>query len=80
MSTTFLFFTFQCKEAWELDSAEKLEQGDHMKQRGTQYFKDTKYASAKKCYKCVVDYLKDEDSLEGDEKTRRDTLLLQGML
>ena len=79
MMSQFTFsVTFQCKEAWELDAGEKIEQAEQMKQQGTQHFKNTKYASAKKCYEKVIDYLKSEDSLDGEEKSKRDTLLLQG--
>ena len=95
----------QCKETWEMDASEKLEQSELFKEKGTKFFKvrpfsatflhitlripifnmyfiqqEGKYKIAVKHYKKIVETLKSEESLEGDEATKRTALLLAGHL
>jgi FKBP-type peptidyl-prolyl cis-trans isomerase len=70
----------KAKESWEMDTAEKLEQSEISKNKGTDYFKAGKYAIAKKYYTRIVDYLKSEDALKDDEAENRRNLLLAAHL
>lgn len=56
--------TFEkAKEAWEMSTLEKLEQGAIVKEKGTQYFKDGKYKQASVAYKRIVSWLEHESAL-----------------
>lgn len=70
----------KAKESWEMDPPEKLEQSELSKNKGTDYFKAGKYKLAMRYYKQIVDYLKSEESLSGDEADKRKTLLLAAHL
>jgi hypothetical protein len=48
---------FQAKESWSLDSAEKIEQAKFFKEKGTNYFRNEKYALALKMYKKAVNFV-----------------------
>lgn len=68
------------KESWEMDTAEKLEQAEISKTKGTEFFKANKFNIAVKYYKRIDEYLKSEDSLQGDEAEKRKNLLLAAHL
>jgi len=50
----------KAKEAWEMETIEKLEQSEIFKSKGTDYFKAGKLGQAVRFYKKVVDFLSDE--------------------
>ncbi|ESO02599.1 hypothetical protein HELRODRAFT_185002 [Helobdella robusta] len=68
------------KESWELDADEKLEQSEICKTKGTNFFKENKYKLALRYYKKIVDYLKSEDTLQGESAEKRKSLLLAAHL
>lgn len=70
----------KAKESWEMDVDEKIEQSEINKTKGTNYFKAGKYQSAVKFYDQVVTFLESEGELEGEQKTKRDALLLAAYL
>ncbi|PZC82767.1 FK506-binding protein 59 isoform X1 [Helicoverpa armigera] len=57
------------KEAWSMDGAEKVEQAKMFKEKGTNYFKGSKFQLAIKMYKRVTSLLEDmpEDTSETEE-------------
>jgi tetratricopeptide (TPR) repeat protein len=63
-----------------MDTAEKLEQSEISKNKGTDHFKAAKFHLAKKYYTKIVDILKNEDSLKGDEADKKNALLLAAHL
>lgn len=69
-----------CKESWEMDYSEKLEQGDILKQKGTKYFKEQQWQLAKKSYQKIVDNLDVETNLEEERQKKKDALLLAAHL
>ncbi|KAG0424766.1 hypothetical protein HPB47_028032 [Ixodes persulcatus] len=68
------------KESWEMDTDEKIEQADLAKNKGTLFLKAEKYQLALDKYKRAVDLLEHEDTLEGEKKARRDTVMLANYL
>lgn len=70
----------KCKESWELDVVEKIEQAEIFKTKGTDFFKAGKLKIALRYYKKLVDYLKNEDNWTGPEGPKRSALLLAGYL
>ncbi|KAM3956317.1 FK506-binding protein 59kD isoform 1-T1 [Aphomia sociella] len=73
----------KAKETWSMDGSEKLEQAKIFKEKGTNYFKASKFTLAIKMYKRVVSFLDDmtEDSSETEEnKTQAKDLLLSAHL
>ncbi|XP_054722294.1 peptidyl-prolyl cis-trans isomerase FKBP4-like [Uloborus diversus] len=68
------------KESWNMTSEEKLEQSEMAKNKGTSYFKNEKYEMASKKYQKIVDYLQNESELTGDQKDKKQALLLAGYL
>lgn len=73
--------TFEkAKESWEMDSSEKLEQSALVKDKGTKYFKESKYELALKYYQKIITFLEYEDKLETEEADRRRSLILAGHL
>ena len=48
---------FQSKESWDMDCTEKLEQSRFFKEKGTNYFKASKFEIAKRMYNKVLDML-----------------------
>lgn len=70
----------KCKETWEMDADERLEQAEIVKQKGTKYFKEHQWQLAKRNYQKIIDYLDMETSLEGEKKTKRDSLMLAAHL
>lgn len=70
----------KAKENWYLDSAEKIEQAKFFKEKGTNYFKNEKYALALKMYKKAVRFVEFGSGFEGDLDTERKALLLVGHL
>ncbi|KAL0831758.1 hypothetical protein ABMA28_001298 [Loxostege sticticalis] len=73
----------KAKESWSMDGSEKLEQAKIFKEKGTNYFKASKFQLAIKMYKRVINVLEDmpEDSSESDEnKTQAKELLLSAHL
>ncbi|GFG28965.1 hypothetical protein Cfor_02299, partial [Coptotermes formosanus] len=70
----------KAKESWSLDSGEKIEQAKFFKDKGTNYFKNEKYALALKMYKKVVSFVEYDSGFEGDLDTERKALLVVGHL
>jgi len=69
------------KDSWEFDTSEKVEQAKLFKEKGTSYFKSTKYQMASKQYKKITSYLELETSISDEElKKERDSLMLVGHL
>jgi len=68
------------REAWQMDPPEKLEAAQKAKERGTLFFKDEKFNLATRQYKNIVNFLKTEASLEGDDEELRKSLLLAAYL
>lgn len=63
-----------------MDTDEKIEQADLAKNKGTLFLKAEKYQLALDKYKRAVDLLEHEDTLEGEKKARRDTVMLANYL
>lgn len=70
----------KAKESWEMDAPEKLEQSEISKNKGTNYFKAGKYKIAVRYYKQIIDYLKNEESLNGEDGEKRKALMLAAHL
>lgn len=70
----------KAKESWSLDSNEKIEQAKFFKDKGTNYFKNEKYALALKMYKKAVSFVDCDSGFEGDLETERKALLVVGHL
>jgi len=70
----------KAKENWQLDGKEKLEMSRGFKDKGTNYFNEQKYGLAAKQYKRIIDFLKTEAMLVGDEETERKNLVTVGYL
>jgi FK506-binding protein 4/5 len=68
------------KESWQLNGKEKLEQSELLKNRGADFFKENKYASAVKKYKKIVDYLQNEVYDLEEEKASANKFLLAAHL
>lgn len=69
------------KESWQIrDIAEKLEQSENLKNKGTNYFKAGNYKRAIAYYEKIVEHLKDEEKLKDDEAEGRNQLLLAAHL
>ena len=65
MSESDVYLPRQAKERWEFDAAGKLEQAKLYKEKGTNYFKASKYQLAEKNYKRCVEFLEFESSEYG---------------
>lgn len=50
----------KAKESWALDTKEKIEQSQLFKEKGTNYFKASKYELALKLYKRIQSYLESD--------------------
>ncbi|XP_054475688.1 peptidyl-prolyl cis-trans isomerase FKBP4 [Anoplopoma fimbria] len=62
----------KAKDSWEMNTVEKLEQSNIVKDKGTQYFKEGKYKQASVQYKRIVSWLENESGLsEEDEKNAK---------
>lgn len=48
------------KESWALDAKERVEQANLFKEKGTQYFKASKFQLAVKMYKKVLEFIENE--------------------
>ncbi|CAL8081742.1 unnamed protein product [Orchesella dallaii] len=68
------------REAWQMDPPEKLEMAVKAKAKGTVFFTNEKFNLATRQYKNIVNFLKTEASLEGDEEELRKSLLLAAYL
>ncbi|CAG5133011.1 unnamed protein product [Candidula unifasciata] len=68
------------KKVYEMETPEKLEQAEIRKAKGTDLFKKGLIEKARANYNTVLDYLDGESSLEGEEKERRDALVLAARL
>lgn len=66
------------KENWELSNEEKISMATSVKEKGTKYFKEGKYAIASQQYNRVVQLL--DGYFTKEEKEIRDPLLLVGHL
>ncbi|RUS74387.1 hypothetical protein EGW08_017842 [Elysia chlorotica] len=69
----------KAKKAYEMDTPEKLDQAQIRKEKGTELFKKGLLEKAKLNYSTVLDYL-DGETLEGEEKEKRDALVLMARL
>jgi FK506-binding protein 4/5 len=47
----------RAEESWALDTKERIEQAKIFKEKGTNYFKASKFTLAVKMYKKIIDYL-----------------------
>lgn len=70
----------KAKESWEMNSEEKLEQSNIVKERGTVYFKEGKYKQALLQYKKIVSWLEYESSFSGEEMQKVRALRLASHL
>jgi len=70
----------KAKAVYEMDGGEKLEQAEIRKAKGTDFFKKGLVDKAQANYSTVLEYLDSETSLEGEEKAKRDALLLAARL
>ncbi|RWS24555.1 peptidyl-prolyl cis-trans isomerase FKBP4-like protein [Leptotrombidium deliense] len=68
------------KENWEMDANERLEQAEIAKNKGTNYFKQGKYALGLKQYKRIVKYIGPPDNGDFEDTANRDKILLAGYL
>lgn len=72
---TMINFT-RIKDHWDMNMNERLQYAETAKERGTEFFKVDKYNLAKKRYKQAVQYLDIKISLDDEEATKRNQLLL----
>ncbi|XP_075998015.1 peptidyl-prolyl cis-trans isomerase FKBP4 [Genypterus blacodes] len=73
--------TFEkAKEAWEMNTLEKLEQSVIVKDKGTQYFKEGKHRQASLRYKRIVAWLENESGLSEEDESKAKALLLAAYL
>lgn len=70
----------RAKESWQLDGEQKLEQAGVFKEKGTNFFKQGKYALASKKYKKIIEFLEHEISLKGESEETRRSILQAGRL
>jgi len=70
----------KCKEAWQLNSDEKLEQSTLLKNKGSDLFKDSKYELAMKKYQKISEYLKNEAFDTDEQKEQSLKLQVAGQL
>ncbi|XP_005091067.1 peptidyl-prolyl cis-trans isomerase FKBP4 isoform X2 [Aplysia californica] len=70
----------KAKAVYEMENAEKLEQAEIRKAKGTDFFKKGLTEKALANYNTILDYLDSESTLDGEEKTRRDALVLAARL
>uniref|UniRef100_A0A0B7A6C0 peptidylprolyl isomerase n=1 Tax=Arion vulgaris TaxID=1028688 RepID=A0A0B7A6C0_9EUPU len=68
------------KKVYEMETLEKLEQSEIRKAKGTDFFKKGQIEKAMANYNTVLDYLDGESTLDGDEKEKRDGLVLAARL
>nr|QBH73891.1 fk506-binding protein [Isotomurus palustris] len=68
------------KEPWQLEGPEKLEYSKEFKEKGGQFFSKGNYRLALDNYKRIVDFLKAEALLHGEEEETRKSLLLASYL
>lgn len=64
------------KEAWEMETNEKIEQAEISKGKGTDFLKAEKYQLALAKYRRAVGLVEHEDNLEGEQKERRNAVVL----
>uniref|UniRef100_A0A1B6DTS3 peptidylprolyl isomerase n=1 Tax=Clastoptera arizonana TaxID=38151 RepID=A0A1B6DTS3_9HEMI len=65
----------KAKENWALSSSEKIDQAKFFKEKGTQYFKATKYKLAIKMYKKMVEFTEFDSGFDKEEDVERQQLL-----
>eukprot|EP00057_Strongylocentrotus_purpuratus_P017188 XP_011671662.1 PREDICTED: peptidyl-prolyl cis-trans isomerase FKBP4 [Strongylocentrotus purpuratus] len=70
----------KAKEPWEMDIAEKLEQSEVVKAKGTNYFKQGRYQDAIKQWKKIITYLDKETITEEEQKKKSDAMQLAANL
>lgn len=70
----------KAKDAWELNTDEKIAAAEKDKEKGTWHFKEGNLEQALKYYNRVREFLKSEDRLKDEEKTKRDSLYIAGLL
>ncbi|KAM9311459.1 peptidyl-prolyl cis-trans isomerase FKBP4 [Gastrophryne carolinensis] len=70
----------KAKESWEMNTQEKLEQAVLVKERGTHYFKVSKYRQAIIQYKKIMQWLEHESGLSEEESMKSKSLLLAASL
>lgn len=68
------------KETWEMENEERLEQAELAKNKGSAYFKQSKFNLALKQYKLVAQYIGPPDNSDFDNKEKKDAILLAGYL
>ncbi|XP_069018871.1 peptidyl-prolyl cis-trans isomerase FKBP4 [Embiotoca jacksoni] len=70
----------KAKESWEMNTVEKLEQSNIVKEKGTQYFKEGKYKQASVQYKRIVSWLEHESGLSTEDEKKAKSLQLAAHL
>ncbi|XP_069567214.1 peptidyl-prolyl cis-trans isomerase FKBP4 [Brachyistius frenatus] len=70
----------KAKESWEMNTVEKLEQSNIVKEKGTQYFKEGKYKQASVQYKRIVSWLEHESGLSAEDEKKAKSLQLAAHL
>ncbi|KAI8784091.1 peptidyl-prolyl cis-trans isomerase FKBP4 isoform X1 [Biomphalaria glabrata] len=70
----------KAKKSYEMETPEKLEQSEIRKAKGTEFFKKGLTDKAILNYNTIIEYLESETTLEGEEKEKRDALVLAAHL
>jgi len=70
----------KAKESWQLDAAQKVDQAQIFKEKGTKHFKDGKYEIASTRYQKVIEFLEHEITLKGEAEAERKNILQAGRL
>ncbi|KAH9519285.1 Peptidyl-prolyl cis-trans isomerase fkbp4 [Bulinus truncatus] len=70
----------KAKKPYEMEAPEKLEQSEIRKAKGTEFFKKGLTEKAIVNYSTILEYLESETTLEGEEKEKRDALVLAAHL
>jgi len=70
----------RAKESWQLDGEQKVEQARLLKDKGTLFFKDSKFDMASNKYNKIIELLEHEISLKDEKEDERKALLQAGRL
>jgi len=70
----------KCKETWEMNEDERLEQAEYSKNRGSDFFKASKYQLALKQYKRVTQFVGPFVASSDTGKDKKNSILLAGYL
>ena len=70
----------RAKESWQMDGEEKVAQSVIFKEKGTDFFKQGKYALAANKYNKIIEFLEHEISLKDEKEVERASILQAGRL